>query len=317
MRYSIMLAVLGLLVGCSGLPEEPPTTDPLQSGVDRAVERAKNVRRAVHCSKLYKEGADAPIADDMAQSVREGVKQGIAVCQAVMGQWSERGVQVPQSLPVAREWYEKAAAGGIEGNVELARLAEQGIGQPSNPKEAFEWRLHAAEKGDIKSEMIVARAYEQGVGVEANTSAALQWYRKVAARTGGYAEVDDAWSALIRLHEGDLVESSVQLKADEDSWKRIWRRRMSNLMEKEMLKYPPTERLEAVLIAKFTGTIRRPVVTIKTPSGNAGFDAAMAAALAGMPMPPLPGYALDKPELEMQASLIRSSKQNTQQEEAP
>jgi hypothetical protein len=308
MRYSAIAVFFSLLTGCSGLlKEEVP--EPPQSGVDRAVERAKKVRGAVYCADLYKKGPAAPVADDVAGWVSDGAKLDVGICQAVMGQWAEHGVRGPQSLVAARGWYEKAALDSTEGNVEMARLAEQGIGQPENPQEAFEWRLRAAERKDIRSEMIVAQAYESGSGVAADTDTALQWYRKVAYRTDGHPQTDDAWAALIRLHGNGVIESSGQLKPDEEGWKRIWRRRMSNLMEREMAKHPATGRLNAVLIATYTGTVSRPTVAVAAPSGDAGFDAAMADALAAMPMPPLPVYAVGKPMLEMRSSVLRTEKQ--------
>lgn len=310
MRYSIIVILIGLLAGCSALSPEPEPVDPPKSGVDRAVLRAKKVRGTLICTDLYRADPGAPVTDEIAGWASDGAKVEVGVCQAIMGRWAEHGVRGPQSLTAAREWYEKAATDSTEGNVEMARLAEQGIGQEKNPKEAFKWRLLAAERKDIKSEMIVAQSYESGTGVAKDMNAALEWYRKTAYRTVGYTkQVDDAWAALIRLHQSGVAASPEQLKADEEAWKRIWYRRMAPLMESEMAKQPATGRLNAVLTATYIGTVPRPTVAITTPSGNAGFDAVMAEALTAMPMPPLPVYALGKPSVDMRSTVFRTEKQ--------
>jgi tetratricopeptide (TPR) repeat protein len=89
---------------------------------------------------------------------------------------------VPQSYGKAREWYEKAAAGG---NVTAMRYTgdfyEAGHGVGRDYSKALEWYEKAADAGDATAMRFLGDFYEAGHGVTQDYSKAREWYDKASA----------------------------------------------------------------------------------------------------------------------------------------
>lgn len=94
---------------------------------------------------------------------------------------------LPQDLPAARLWTERAAKGGDRvAQHNLALFLMQGEGGLRDMTEAAHWFRKAAEQGVVDSQYNLGLLYESGRGVERNLSEAYRWFA-IAANAGDMA----------------------------------------------------------------------------------------------------------------------------------
>jgi len=92
------------------------------------------------------------------------------------------GRGVPKSEAAALEWYEKAAAQGLdEAQVLLGNMYENGKGAPKNDVKAVEWYQKAAAGGNTVAQSNLASRYATGAGVPKDLVIAYAWLNIAAA----------------------------------------------------------------------------------------------------------------------------------------
>lgn len=85
------------------------------------------------------------------------------------------------------ELQQKAEAGDVAAQLDLARCYDSGSGIEKNPVEAHKWFLKAAEQGNGRALNAVGISYENGTGgVEKDAAEAVKWFRKSAELGSGY-----------------------------------------------------------------------------------------------------------------------------------
>lgn len=102
--------------------------------------------------------------------------EGDVAAQVAMGNELAGGVNVPQDLQQAAEWYRKAAEqGSIAGELHLAELYRDGRRVPRDKAQAAQWYLKAAEQGDAAAQGTLAMLYVMGQGVPQSDMEAYYW----------------------------------------------------------------------------------------------------------------------------------------------
>lgn len=116
--------------------------------------------------------------------LRDVAERGLVMAQYRMAKLYERGEGVSVDLTIARQWTERAAAGGNRRAMhDLGVYFARGEGAPRDEAAAFRWFRQAAELGVADSQYNLGVLYQQGRGVGANPAEALFWFL-VAARQG-------------------------------------------------------------------------------------------------------------------------------------
>ena len=116
--------------------------------------------------------------------LRAAADRGLVMAQYRMAKLYERGEGVTADLNTARQWTERAAAGGNRRAMhDLGVYFARGEGAPLDEAAAFRWFRQAAELGVADSQYNLGVLYQQGRGVTANPGEALFWF-SVAARQG-------------------------------------------------------------------------------------------------------------------------------------
>ena len=116
--------------------------------------------------------------------LRVAANHGLAMAQYRLAKVYERGEGVPADLATARQWTERAAAGGNRRAMhDLGVYYARGDGAVLDEAAAFRWFRQAAELGVADSQYNLGVLYQQGRGVTASASEALFWFA-VAARQG-------------------------------------------------------------------------------------------------------------------------------------
>lgn len=116
--------------------------------------------------------------------LRASADRGLVMAQYRMAKLYERGEGVTADLNTARQWTERAAAGGNRRAMhDLGVYFARGEGAPLDEAAAFRWFRQAAELGVADSQYNLGVLYQQGRGVAANPGEALFWF-SVAARQG-------------------------------------------------------------------------------------------------------------------------------------
>ena len=104
------------------------------------------------------------------------------------------------------ELLESADAGGVEAQLELARLYSDGAQIEQDHAKAMHWYEQAARQGAVEAQSALAIRYYTGVGVDKDTREAAQWARKAA--TAGDADAQLLLAGL--LYEGDGVRQDAE-----------------------------------------------------------------------------------------------------------
>ena len=121
---------------------------------------------------------------DGVQMLRGAADRGLVMAQYRVAKLYERGEGVTADLALARQWTERAAAGGNRRAMhDLGVYFARGEGAPLDEAAAFRWFRQAAELGVADSQYNLGVLYQQGRGVSASPAEALFWF-SVAARQG-------------------------------------------------------------------------------------------------------------------------------------
>ena len=112
--------------------------------------------------------------------------QGDAAAQYNLAQMYRYGKGVPQDLPEAVRWYQKAALQGDRfAQFNLGVMYDEGRGVQKNIDDAIAWYRKAAEQGDARALYNLGVIYENGQGVMPNAEQAYVWYSLAAFRFQG------------------------------------------------------------------------------------------------------------------------------------
>ncbi len=116
--------------------------------------------------------------------LRNAAASGLTMAQYRLAKIYEFGAAgVPADLVEARQWTERAAAGGnLRAMHDLGVYFARGEGVAQDDTAAFRWFRQAAEFGVADSQYNLGVLYEQGRGVAANASEALFWFVLAAAQ---------------------------------------------------------------------------------------------------------------------------------------
>lgn len=123
----------------------------------------------------------------------------------VLGNLYYRGEEVKQDLPMAIEWFLKAAsAGHVEAQYAMGMIYYRGEGVDRDSRRAAGWLKKAAAQGHVKAQVLLAQIYYNGeTGVK--EMALAKEYFQMAADSGD----PDAQHFLARMYErGDGVVKS-------------------------------------------------------------------------------------------------------------
>ncbi len=139
--------------------------------------------------------------------LRGAAERGFAMAQYRLAKIYERGEGAPADLALARQWTERAAAGGNRRAMhDLGVFFARGEGAPLDEAAAFRWFRQAAELGVADSQYNLGVLYQQGRGVNASASEALFWFM-VAARQGD-SDAGARAAALERQLQPNQVEQA-------------------------------------------------------------------------------------------------------------
>jgi localization factor PodJL len=116
------------------------------------------------------------------------------------------GTGVPQDLPTAAAWFERAARGGIAmAQFRLGSMYEKGLGLKKDLQEARRLYLAAAGKGNAKAMHNLAVLYAEGIDGKPDYPTATQWFRKAAT----YGVVDSEYNLAILYARGVGIERNL------------------------------------------------------------------------------------------------------------
>jgi TPR repeat protein len=200
----------------------------------------KAIRAVEEASRLGYAGADYPLAISRLMDAKPGSAEetsglfllrraafaGFAPAQMDIGRLYAKGWHgVPKDWRWAVEWFEKAAAQGLnEARAALATACEKGLGAPQSYARAFDWLRQAADHdadsmqrlgwyfavgvggtprdgkravacfenaaaaGHALAKCCLGLAHERGEGVRKNIGRARSWYEKAAAQGDAQAQ---------------------------------------------------------------------------------------------------------------------------------
>ncbi len=116
------------------------------------------------------------------------------------------GRGVPQSLPEAVRWFERAAnAGFAPAQFRLASLTEKGDGLKKDAQAARRLYLAAAAKGHAKAMHNLAVLYAEGIDGKPDYKVAAEWFRKAS----GYGVTDSQYNLAILYARGIGVQANL------------------------------------------------------------------------------------------------------------
>lgn len=127
----------------------------------------------------------------------------------IASRYAEGRNGVSRNLPVAAEWYQRAAAKGVVvAAYRLGSLYERGQGVPKNPVEAVAWYARAADAGNVGAMHNLAVLLSEGAGGPPDAARALDLFRAAA----NYGVRDSQYNLGVIYARGlgpeaDLVES--------------------------------------------------------------------------------------------------------------
>ncbi len=173
--------------------------------------------------ETWKEVTNQPVPPGIRPSVLESAEAGRAAAQVELGRLHETGTGVEKNLPVALDWYRKAAAQGhYQAELKLGQFYEEGLGVTRDNTQALQWYRRSAEKGVPDAQSRLGSMLAEGRGVAKDLVEADLWLG-LAAEVG----VDDARHARDRLRQTmspEQLEKSKQRILDYREWeqKEAW-----------------------------------------------------------------------------------------------
>ncbi|MCA8901468.1 MAG: SEL1-like repeat protein [Hyphomonas sp.] len=166
----------------------------------------------------YQLGQDKLAAGDFATGadfIRRSAQKGLPIAQYALAKLHEKGTGVPKDLKLAREWTQKAAAGGnVKAMHDLAVFMAEGDGGEQTFAGAVEWFRKGAEYGIVDSQYNLGILYEQGLGISPNLTEALFWFEVAKANGDGGAPAKVA-----ELAARVSPEAAAQAHARAESWR--------------------------------------------------------------------------------------------------
>ena len=116
------------------------------------------------------------------------------------------GRGVPQNLPKAVQWFERAAKSGFApAQFRLASLYEKGDGLKKDPQAARRLYLAAAAKGHAKAMYNLAVLYAEGIDGKPDYKVAAEWFRKAS----GYGVTDSQYNLAILYARGIGIQANL------------------------------------------------------------------------------------------------------------
>jgi len=116
------------------------------------------------------------------------------------------GTNVPQDLPLAAIWFDRAARSGIAlAQFRLGSMYEKGVGLKKDLLEARRLYLAAADKGNAKAMHNLAVLYAEGLEGKPDYAVASRWFRKAAA----FGLVDSQYNLAILYARGVGIERNL------------------------------------------------------------------------------------------------------------
>ncbi len=139
--------------------------------------------------------------------------RGLVPAQFRLGGLYEKGAGVPKNLDTARRHYHAAAeAGHAKAMHNLAVLYAEGIEGKPNYTIAARWFRRAAEHGVTDSQYNLAVLYARGIGVETNLAEAYKWFA-LAAREGDRDSAKRRDDLAMRLDKPSLAAAMAAVQA--------------------------------------------------------------------------------------------------------
>lgn len=263
MKKAVVLLVLtALIAGCQTTPPSPQ--DDFQSGL--------------RCRLLMDK---KPITPEQVENIRESSESGNLLCKLVLGFLYETGHGVPQDVHKAKTLYQSVAVGNAAGYEQLARMAEEGIGQAPNFVEARQfYQLAVTAPGNLRSEAKLAQFMEDGRGGPQDLKRALAHYLNAAKY------VDDApWQGVQRLRDEGLTLTAEQ----EKHYNEIWVASLDNSLTRKALdvqqalatqiKSGAADKPVTLQLVGSPGSVV-PQISVLESSGNSAIDQAVLNAMS-------------------------------------
>lgn len=120
---------------------------------------------------------------EIMEDLRRDAENGDAMAQHDLALAYLNGRGVTQNYQTAAEWFEKAAAAGLErAQFNLAVLYENALGVPEDLERAFTLYSAAAEQGFGPAQHNLGVAYAQGRGTSRDYQSAALWFRRAAVQ---------------------------------------------------------------------------------------------------------------------------------------
>jgi localization factor PodJL len=132
-------------------------------------------------------------------ALRTAVAAADPAAEYELGMRYAEGRGMPQSMPEAVKWFERAAnAGFAPALFRLASLNEKGDGVKKNTQEARRLYVAAAAKGHAKAMHNLAVLYAEGIDGKPDYKVAADWFRKAAM----YGVADSQYNLAILYARG-------------------------------------------------------------------------------------------------------------------
>lgn len=191
----ILLVLTALITGC-----QSSVTAPKDNGLVR-----------LGCLSSWDK--DIPISRAGLEFIRQHSASD-TLCKILLADLYERGHSVGQDIPRARALYQSAARQDVSAYFHLGRMAQEGVGEPTDYVKAREYyQLSASKPENNASEVQLAGLMENSQGGPQDLEGALTLYLKAVKYIG-----DDAWVSVQRIRAKGLALTSDQKKRYNEIW---------------------------------------------------------------------------------------------------
>lgn len=163
------------VAGVETQPASPPTTDPIPAATDAAT-----VTAALRVAEPDATAPAIPVALG-SELLRESAMTGDPAAAFEVAARFTEGARVPQNLPAAVLWYERAAGAGLApAQYRLGSIFEKGMGVTKDMAKAQVWYRRAADSGNVKAMHNLAVLSAEGAGGEPDLVGAAALFRQAA-----------------------------------------------------------------------------------------------------------------------------------------
>lgn len=252
----VVLAITGVIAGCQ--------TAPVQSPMQQSFAN-------IQCMLI---GGKKEITADEVQFVRNASDNGNVRCKTELGGLYESGRGgLPQDFGKARSLYESVAAVDGAGNERLARMAEEGHGQPRNDVEARRlYQLALTNTDSDKSKLALARLMEEGRGGPQDLFGAMMYYVEASQHAG-----DVSWQGIQRIRAQGVALTPEQTQRYNDVWSDTSRKSLNRttmdieIALKKQIQRGTASKPVTLQVQGKTGS-NVPHIAVLESSGNADVD---------------------------------------------